>query len=207
MEIYLIENRVTRKVYIGQTRIGLEARWHQHVHDSTRKNTRFYSSMRKHGTSNFVVSKLAVASSPEQADYLESYFVILHNSDDPDCGYNMTPAGDPNPVRSEEVRRAISAAHMGMPAHNKGKAMSEEQKLKISRSRLLRKIPAWNKGAVTGEEARSKMRAAWTDTRRAAQAERNRKNGLVTKMLAARRVLTNRAIEERCPHQLQSRKK
>ena len=59
--IYLIENLVNHKYYVGQTYVTIEHRWTQHKYSSTREDLWYsvlYKAMRKYGVSNFSIKEL-----------------------------------------------------------------------------------------------------------------------------------------------------
>ena len=58
--IYKIYNDINDKVYIGQTSVGLQARWEQHVKNSNdiNNNAVLYRAIRKHGISVFHIEQI-----------------------------------------------------------------------------------------------------------------------------------------------------
>lgn len=108
--IYMIENEVNGKVYIGQTRQGLARRRGEHVHrfNLGERDHKLYQAMRKHGLEAFKFSVLCIALKPEYLDELEQAIIAQRNSFN--RGYNMTCGGD---AVSDETRAKISKAHMG----------------------------------------------------------------------------------------------
>ncbi len=108
--IYMIENVVTGKVYIGQTRQGLARRRGEHVYrfNLGERDHKLYQSMRKHGLEAFKFSVLCIALKPDYLDELEAAIIAQWNSFR--RGYNMTCGGD---AVSDETRAKISAAHKG----------------------------------------------------------------------------------------------
>lgn len=108
--IYRITNKITGKVYIGQTRQGLARRKGEHIHrfNLGERDHKLYRAMRKHGLAAFEFEILCHALKAEYLDELERHFIREHNSFE--RGYNMTCGGD---SVSEETRRKISAAHKG----------------------------------------------------------------------------------------------
>lgn len=95
--IYKIENKVTGKVYIGQTFYDLHKRWLQHVRESKdaldgkrQSFPLFHRMIIKYGEESFVPSVL------EECDNLlldekEKYWIDFYNSKED--GYNSTPGG------------------------------------------------------------------------------------------------------------------
>ena len=59
--IYLIENKINEKKYIGKTYLNIEKRWKQHCNDSKRFNRPLYQAMKKYGIENFSINQLAAA--------------------------------------------------------------------------------------------------------------------------------------------------
>jgi hypothetical protein len=105
-EIYKIQNIVTGKYYIGQTRshrlnhakyrpFGYLGRFKDHINEanSNKKNQSRYlnSSLLKYGSENFICEK--ILSCPlEDLDSYESHYIIQYNSKYPN-GYNLTNGG------------------------------------------------------------------------------------------------------------------
>ena len=123
MYIYKITDKTNNKVYIGQTVRDPEVRLHEHLNDST-SNDYFHQAIRKHGKENFLMEVIDTASSIEELNQKEMYWISFYNSfakDTSSNGYNTTCGGTDNPMyndsvrdkhhekmRSEEVRRKIS---------------------------------------------------------------------------------------------------
>jgi len=97
MQIYLIQNQINNKIYVGQCR-GLAAdRWCRHKHDAhlKRYSSRLGNAIRKHGDDAFTVSILVNnVASKEILDYLEQYFIVMYDARNPNIGYNLTDGGD-----------------------------------------------------------------------------------------------------------------
>jgi|ERR1700691_2085453 len=114
MIVYLLKSP-PGKVYVGQTKNTFDARWYCHVKDSRGKSKyRLHQAIRKHGENNFSTEILATPSSVEEMNYLESYFIIMFNADNPNYGYNMTRGGEGRSaptIVSRETRAKIGAAN------------------------------------------------------------------------------------------------
>lgn len=94
-KIYLIENTINGKVYVGKTKKSLEKRWSEHVRNAkNRVNRRLYDAINKHGLENFTISELDFTDDIEKIDEIESWFIYILHSNDPKYGYNMTLGGD-----------------------------------------------------------------------------------------------------------------
>lgn len=95
--IYLIENLVNGKVYIGQS-INIGSRWKSHIRASKSKKSNGYNyyihkAFRKYGINNF---KLVILEECEK-EYLnekEMFWIRVFNSEDSRYGYNLTHGGD-----------------------------------------------------------------------------------------------------------------
>lgn len=148
MFIYKITNQVNGKIYIGQTITSLQERWRHHLHASKGNSTLICKAIRKYGREYFQVKLLATACSQKELDYLEAYFIIICNSQNPDIGYNRTDGGIGFRGRhSEATRLKMSQSHKGKPSPTLGRPMSDEQKQKISIA---------NTGKTRSEEARKR---------------------------------------------------
>lgn len=108
--IYSITNEANGKVYIGQTRCGLDRRKSEHISRSNlgERDHALYQAMREFGVSVFRFDVICNALKPEYLDDLERQFIEEYDSFR--NGYNMTLGGD---SVSEEGLRKISAALKG----------------------------------------------------------------------------------------------
>lgn len=87
--IYLIENLINNKKYIGQSK-NIYARWSRHRCDSKVRDLPLYNAMRKYGLENFKFSILEECEVNELADR-EDYWIAYYNSYVPN-GYNINQA-------------------------------------------------------------------------------------------------------------------
>ena len=156
--IYLIRNKLNGKVYIGQS-INIEHRIYDHF---TRKDdTPFHIDLQKYGKENFETEILEECKI-EELNSKERFYIEKYESFG-DKGYNLNNGGNSNPVFTEERKQNISKSCKGRISPNKGKSMSEEQKLKISET-LKRKnangcVEVWNKGLTKDTDIRVKLNA------------------------------------------------
>lgn len=170
MIIYKITNKITGKIYIGQTVQSLNNRWLDHksnARNADKYTAALYHSIRKHGVDNFIMEQVDIAVSLEELNLKEQIYIKALNSLVPN-GYNLELGGG-NKQTHPETRAKISAALKGRPIKNrmngapKGRPVSEERKARISktlkgRSALQNNEPLYNK--ETGEFYVSQKEAA-----------------------------------------------
>lgn len=88
--IYKIWNEENDKVYIGQTSVGIKARWSQHLKNYLTNNNVLYRAMRKYGAGIFHIELIEECENDElnkREIYWISYYDSYKN------GYNSTPGG------------------------------------------------------------------------------------------------------------------
>jgi group I intron endonuclease len=129
--IYKITNKITGKVYIGQTTREASARFKDHCRD--KRQTRYLSNaIFKYGKSNFVFEEICSAVSIETLNELETYFITLFNTLSPN-GYNLTLGGHERRQISEETRERHRKAVVGQP---RKKGFKHDLAFKILHSKL-----------------------------------------------------------------------
>ena len=145
--IYMIQNKVNNKMYIGQA-VDIEKRWNDHIWNLNNKrneNRHFINAWYKYGEENFKFTILLECKESDLNMY-EEYYIFELMTYDPRVGYNKNYGGDSGRP-TEEAKRKMSEAQ-------KGKQLSEEHKRKISESQKgkqfseehKRKISEYRKG-------------------------------------------------------------
>jgi group I intron endonuclease len=100
MRVYRIRNLINGKMYVGQTT-------HKYLPKYFETHVKFamggrpylgydrfiYHAIRTYGPENFVCEELATASSQEELDDLERFYIAEFKSHDPRYGYNRTFGG------------------------------------------------------------------------------------------------------------------
>lgn len=147
--IYMYINKTNGKKYIGQTK-DFNKRHKQHERDSFRNkdnrnyNMMFHKAIRKYGIDNFDIKILAHDIPLEKIDEYEMFFIERYKTLINENGYNTAAGGYINPLLGksdeeiEDIRKRQSETLKnnckvsGENNPNYGKAMSEEQKEKIS---------------------------------------------------------------------------
>lgn len=129
--VYLITNTITGKKYIGQTTQDVQKRFHQHATDS-RSGRHLYNTIKCYGEENFIVDELITCFDQKSLDFMETYFIELHNTFTPN-GYNLCMGGNGKGIIGDATRQKMSMAKKGKPSKKKDHSWSEEAKLKASR--------------------------------------------------------------------------
>lgn len=160
MTVYRIVNKITGKVYVGQTRGTLWERFREHTRYKSGCVV-LRSSVNKYGAENFYIEPLSVCADQIEMDWAESYWIDYHNSLVPN-GYNLKTGGKEGVIFTDEIRKKISVA-------NTGRKPSLESRLKMSLAHKGKKCP--QRGKKWTESHRTKMKIAhkdvWTTSRRA----------------------------------------
>lgn len=121
MVIYKITNAVNGKVYIGQTIQPLKNRWNHHLFNARHGSEyAIHSAIRKYGEDNFDIEIIDTATSRDELDLKEIYWIKTYNSVSPN-GYNLCTGGR-SPKFTEEIKEKIS----GDNHWTKRKSFSEE---------------------------------------------------------------------------------
>jgi group I intron endonuclease len=144
--IYIIENRIDGKVYVGKAN-DVKRRWEKH-RAAAREGSDglLYRAMRKHGVENFQIRVIDEADDESYVlNTLEPMWISRLRDEGAEL-YNLTNGGDgiPGLVHSEETKRKMSESQ-------RGKKISDEQKLK------LREV---NLGKTHSKETRRKLSEA-----------------------------------------------
>lgn len=139
--IYKITNKITNKVYIGQS-MDAESRWKSHK-DHARDNPvqLIHLSIIKHGIDNFEFEEIASCIGQEATDEAEIFIIAQENSFVPN-GYNVTRGGGGcSRTYTEEQKQYMKdnwhAWHTPESLRKfsnsmRGRKLSEEHKIKIS---------------------------------------------------------------------------
>ena len=168
--IYLHNNKVNNKKYIGITKQQPEERWGKNG-NNYKSSPHFYSAIQKYGWDNFEHIVLLGNITKEEACLLEQELIKNYNSTDRNFGYNSTTGGETFEM-SEESRIKKSESMMGnknglgkpcskekakrISDAQKGRKLSEEHKQKLSQSASKRHTPC-------SDEKKEKLRISHPD--------------------------------------------
>ena len=145
-KVYKYTCKVNGKVYIGQTKKSLKRRANSNGSGYV-QCPHFGNAIKKHGWENFVCEILEDNLTLEEANELETKYIMEYDSTNDKKGYNISFGGG-NKSMPEITKKKISES-------NKGKYLSEETKRKLSES-LKGKVP-WIKGKKHSEESIRKL--------------------------------------------------
>ena len=132
--IYKITNKVNGKMYVGQTKQKLRARFSQHV--NSRGCHKIHHAIKKYGADNFTIESVAEAYTALEADQLETHFI--NKWDTVNKGYNIRFGG-------QRVGRDNPQTIKKMVAALKRRVVTPETRLKLSLGKLGPKNPFFGK--------------------------------------------------------------
>lgn len=136
--IYKIENKINGKLYIGQTTCP-KNRKKQHFSKTFHGNPALDRAVLKYGRNNFDFSILEELETLDESNEREPFWIKELNSLVPN-GYNLKEGGDAGGPDSSETRQKKSLSKQGEKNSFYGKKHSEEAKIKISKSKMGKKL-------------------------------------------------------------------
>lgn len=167
--IYIIENILNNKVYIGQS-VDIYHRWTQHKADlrnGHHHNEHLQRAWDKYGEEAFEFSVLLECDKSE-LNTSEKLFIEKYKSCDDCYGYNLTLGGDGCIGLSQDsidkMRKSLTGRHLSIDTRqkisegNKGKKLpprSDEHKHNLSNA--LKGKKAWNKGVKMDDGFKEKI--------------------------------------------------
>lgn len=153
--VYLHNNKINNKKYIGITKQTPEVRWGKNG-CNYKSSPHFFSAIQKYGWDNFEHIILFENLTKEEACLKEKELIKQYNSMNRNFGYNSTSGGETFEL-SEDARKKKSKAMMGnknglgkpcskdkakkISDAQKGRKLSEEHKQKLSQSASKRHTP------------------------------------------------------------------
>ena len=103
--IYLAQNQINFKKYVGLTSLSLQERKHRHIlasrSDDKNRLKAFQLALKKYGPENFKWYEV-IECSQEQAETFERFFIKHFESRYENHGYNLTDGGEGNQKMSKE---------------------------------------------------------------------------------------------------------
>ena len=154
MIIYLVENLIDGKVYVGKTSKKEKERFAEHVKLSSKKTTYFYRAIQKHGEENFRISRLQEALT-DNVNEAESYWISFYRER---LGvknvYNETSGGDGGDTYTFNSNRKKAIQNLQM-AQRKRFANPSEREWASNRSKEMWKKPEYR------EKIKKAMKKRW----------------------------------------------
>lgn len=163
--VYMHINKINNKKYIGITKTSLLKRWgHNGSGYNGNHQPLFENAIKKYGWDNFEHLILYQNVSKEQACKKEIELISLYKTQDRRYGYNIQPGGqlgNTGVTFSDEAKEKMRNAKLG-------KKLSEEHKMKISKSckghkpavhtkETKQRLSELNKGKVIPEETKKRI--------------------------------------------------
>lgn len=141
MIVYKITNTVNNKVYIGQTVGTLKRRMTNHksaINSKRNKHTLLHMAFIEYGIENFNIEEIEKCNNIDELNNREIYWIKQYNSTNREFGYNFTRGGgDRGTTRgiplTEEHKRKIGDAQLGVKNHRFGKPISDMHKKSITK--------------------------------------------------------------------------
>lgn len=127
MIIYSITNKVSGKVYIGQTRRP-KRRWYEHLHNLNKYVSLVDRAIQKYGKDTFEYKEIDTACSIEELNIKEEEWILKLNTLHPN-GYNLVLKGRAC-ITSEHTRAKQSAVQKKLASERE---VSQETRDKISK--------------------------------------------------------------------------
>lgn len=146
MFVYLIQNTVNGKCYVGQTVQKLQRYFDYNVRCALRgseEKPALYAAIRKYGKDAFTIRIISTFAEKAEMDKAERAYIVFFGTRSRKLGYNLTDGGDGTigAERTAEWKANISKG-------NTGKKFSEERKQAMSLAR---------KGTVLTAETKAKI--------------------------------------------------
>jgi group I intron endonuclease len=106
--IYKVTNKVTGKIYIGQTILPVMRRWSDHCSLSKKKHrSALRAAIAKYGKESFNIISIEEVNSKDEVDCREKYWISFYNSVAPH-GYNLELGGNGRGVVHQSTKNKIS---------------------------------------------------------------------------------------------------
>lgn len=159
MYVYLIQNVVNGKCYVGQTVQKLKRYFDYNVRcalNGRDYKPALYAAIRKYGKESFTIRAISTCAEKDEMDKAEKAYIVFFGTRSRKLGYNLTDGGDGTvgAERTDEWKANISKGLVGKTwsaerkaassAARKGKVLTEEHKIKIGQGvKGQKKPPQW----------------------------------------------------------------
>jgi group I intron endonuclease len=127
--IYLIQNAINGKKYIGQTTQGLKRRKAEHIRYARKGyDSHLYKAIRFYGEEKFIFTEIGYADDQDSLNEKEKYYIKLYKTDKKRLGYNKTLGGEGG-IPTQETREKLSDARKGKKNHMWGKPSNQRRRI------------------------------------------------------------------------------
>jgi len=152
MIIYKSTNKITGKIYIGQTKHALDTRIKNHMKESKQESNRpFMLSINKHGIDNFTFETIDSANNSDELNDKEIYWINFYDSVFPN-GYNVTGGGQGKKIKTtKQLSNLISE---GLKNSKKWQETKNSEEYKKKRKKY---FINWAKGKKFTPEHKEKI--------------------------------------------------
>lgn len=135
-EIYKITHNESGKVYIGKA-TNAHARWVEHERTSKKntKQTHLYKAIRKYGWDSFQKEVIDVATTKDELNKKEMYWISYYDSCNHEKGYNETLGGDGGDTFSNLSEERKEMMRQKNKIKSTGRKKSEEERKRMSEIR------------------------------------------------------------------------
>lgn len=133
--IYILENQINNKIYVGQTNNILKRR---REHKSRKNKTPLYCAIQKYGFDNFKMFIIEKFDNISDVDNAEEFWIKFLQTQNRDIGYNLATGGKVNRgfKHSDKFKKEQSERkkiyYITNKPHNYGKTTSEDIKNNLS---------------------------------------------------------------------------
>lgn len=128
MIIYIVINKINKKIYIGKTTKSLDRRIKQHYNDvNINRLTWFHKALKKYNKKDFIWLKIESAKDKNDLNNKEKYWIKFFKKKNIIL-YNLTDGGD-------------GGSRKGILNHNYGRTIPLEVRKKIAKTLTGRKVP------------------------------------------------------------------
>jgi len=169
--IYMIENKINGKKYIGQTTRYINKRIYEYkaaYKYNAFNNNHLGNAFNKYGWDNFEFKIIDTAQTIDELNSKEIRYILKHNSTDQEFGYNIEFGGG-NSIPNEDTLEKMSRSHQGIKQTNSwinkriaiagsddakkyGKKKTQEEKQRLSEN-----SPKYWLGKCRDEETKQKI--------------------------------------------------
>jgi len=129
--VYVIENKIDGKKYIGKTMLGFEIRKYRHIRClrlNQHYNTHLQNAWNYYGEDNFIFKMIYESDDVNDVNNKKIYFISLYETTNPDKGYNLRSGGEGG-LHSDYTKDKIKVSCRGK---NSSLSIDDVRRIKLS---------------------------------------------------------------------------